>query len=164
MCAATGAAPCILGGTANPQQQALFLIESGLHHRNTDEWFSQLAVAADRAAGWDAHYWGPGFIGWDSTKTFSPNIEAHFPETLFEIVFKHFSLQTDLVREAQRDHHLDLVLRSLPGAPVLSTVEHEMAELPVEFARYHISHTLWDTCSFTRTVDVFYRDLVFCSP
>jgi hypothetical protein len=134
MCAAIGAAPCILGGSADPQLQALFLIEHGLHHHNTDDWYNQVAVAASRAPGWDAHYWGPNFVGWNSTKTFSANVEHHFPDTRFEVVFMHWSLESDLVREAQRDHHLDAVLRTLPGAPLLATIEHEMAEQ--EFTRY----------------------------
>jgi hypothetical protein len=85
MCAVTGAAPCILGGAADPQQQALFLIECGLHHRNTDDWYNHVAVAADRAPGWDAHYWGPGFIGWDSKKTFKFNVARHFPKTKLKL-------------------------------------------------------------------------------
>jgi hypothetical protein len=140
LCSATRAAPCILGGTADPQQQALFLIESGLHHRNTDDWYNHVAVAADRAPGWDAHYWGPGFIGWDSKKAFKFNVARHFPKTKFEVVFMHWSLEGDLVRTAQRDHHLDVVLRELPGAPLLSTIDHEMAEQ--EIIRYAYSiHT-----------------------
>jgi hypothetical protein len=38
------------------------------------------------------------------------------------------------VRDAQREHHLDVALRELPGAPLLSTIDHEMAEQ--EFTRY----------------------------
>jgi hypothetical protein len=134
MCSVFRAAPCILSGSADPQLQALFLIEHGWHHRSFDDWYNQVAVAGDRAPGWDAHYWGPGFIGWDSTKTFSDNIKSHFPKTKFEVVFMHWSLESDLVREAERDHHLDAVLRTLPGAPLLATIEHEMAEK--EFIRY----------------------------
>eukprot|EP00953_Heterococcus_sp_UTEX-ZZ885_P004676 3017-Heterococcus_DN1.PRE.1 len=74
----------------------------------------EVAVAADRAAGWDAHYWGPNFIGWNSSMTFSWNVAHHFPETKFEVVFMHWSLERDLAGEAQREHHLDVALRTLP--------------------------------------------------
>jgi hypothetical protein len=112
------------------------LIEHALHHRNTDEWYLHVAVAADRAPGWDAHYWGPDFIGWDSSKTYASNIAHHFPGTMFEVVFMHWSLDGHMKAAAQRDHHSDVLLRVLPGAPLLATIEHEVADQ--EITRYRI--------------------------
>jgi hypothetical protein len=122
--------------SCSPQLQVLFLIEHALHHRNTDEWYLHVAVAADRAPGWDAHYWGPDFIGWDSSKTYASNIAHHFPGTMFAVVFMHWSLDGHMKAAAQRDHHLDVLLRVLPGAPLLATIEHELADQ--EITRYRI--------------------------